>query len=90
MNIAGYKIAWESQLPNLSERIKANFYANVNHVATGATETAIHEAALVTKGYVVGLMDAEAVNEEEAGILAGMLVLIETKAKARFSKAPLS
>lgn len=90
MTIAGYKIAWESQLPNVSERIKANFYANVNHVATGATETAIHEAALVTKGYVVGLLDAEALNQEQAGILAGMLVHIENEAKAKLSISPKS
>lgn len=88
MTIGGYKIVWESQLPNLSERIKANFYANVNQVATAATETAIHEAALVTKAYVVGLLDAEALNQDEAGILAGMVAHIENEAKAKLSKAP--
>lgn len=72
----------------MSERIKANFYANVKQVATAATENAIHEAALVTKGYVVGLLDAEALNQDEAGILAGMLVHIENEAKAKLSNSP--
>ncbi|MBC2385298.1 hypothetical protein HF209_30550 [Pseudomonas sp. WS 5096] len=90
MTIAGYKIAWETQLPNVSERIKSNFYANVNQVATAATMTAIHEAVLVTKGYVVGLLDAEALTQDQAGLLGGMLVHIENEAKAKLSTPPQS
>ncbi|WP_219096330.1 hypothetical protein [Pseudomonas sp. UMAB-40] len=83
MTITGYKIVWENQLPNLSERIKANWYAQVNSVATAETESAITEAALIAKGYVLGILDAEGVDEAEAGILGGILVHIENEAKAR-------
>lgn len=83
MTIAGYKFVWEAQLPNLSERIKENFYAQATAVANAKTELAITEAALVAKGYVVGLLDAEAVNETGASILGGALEHIETEAKAR-------
>lgn len=83
MTIDGFKVVWEAKLPQLSERIKAHWYSQLSAVAAGETEAAVTEAALIAKGYVIGLLDTEVVDEAGAGLLGGFLVRIETDAKAR-------
>lgn len=82
-NIEGFREMWETQLPQLSERIKTSWYNQLSAVAASETPAAASEAASIAKGYVIGLLDAEVVDEGAAGVLGTYLVRIEQDAMAR-------
>lgn len=83
MGIEGFKVMWEAKLPQLSERIKTSWYNQLSAVATSETPAAVSEAAFIAKGYLVGLLDAEVVDEAGAGLLGSYLVRIEQDAMTR-------
>lgn len=74
-----------SQITNLSERIEANLYACASDVATAENESAVRKMALLAQGYVLGLLDAGAVTEDEAGDLVVILDRIENDTITRLS-----
>lgn len=87
MGIEGFKATWEAQIPELSDRIKANWYRQLAAVSASPTPAAATEAALIAKGYLVGLLDAEAIDEPAASLLGGHLVHIEQDVMARLGSS---
>lgn len=83
MSIEGFKVMWEAQLPQLSARIKKNWHNQLSAIANSSTPVAASEATFIAKGYVLGLLDSDVVDEAGAGLLGGFLVRIEQDALAR-------
>ena len=83
--IEGFTVMWEIQFPQLSKRIKTSWYSQLSAGATSETPAAACEAAYIAKGYVIGLLDAEVIDEAAAGELGTYLIRIEQDAMARLS-----
>lgn len=74
------------QIANLSEHIEESLYACVNDIATAENEPYAYKVALLAKGFVLGILAAEAITDDEAGDLVVILDRIESDTITRLSK----
>lgn len=77
------KSTWGITFPKLSERIKSNWFSQLNHIQNAATEAEVNEAGLLAKGFAVALAEAELTDMEGLGLLGTTLMGIQEGALAR-------
>ena len=74
---------WDSTFPKLSERVKANWFAQLNCIQKATAEVEVNEAGLLAKGFAVALAEAELTDMEGLGLLGTTLMDIQEDALAR-------
>ncbi|MGO4801148.1 hypothetical protein ACEN2T_17860 [Pseudomonas sp. W22_MBD1_FP4] len=77
---------WGNQVPLLSERVKASWIDQLNYIRDATSEDMVHEAGLLAKGFVVGLHEAELIDEAGAKMLGTALVTIQKVAVTRLTQ----
>ena len=83
MSLKALEDAWSSQLPLLTDRVRARWFDHLGGIQDAISEDIVHQGGLLAKGFIVALFEAELITESGAQLLGTTLRSIQDDALAR-------